>query len=332
MRCRPMKSWVCPDGSWRTVWRSHTFCRSVLPIGNYLFYPGRETRPRYASSRDALVVRGPTPPWPLGADVDADTRAPIQATSVEPAILNPQATAREIETVLRQRDAQCLREIAGAATELGLSNRLAVRAAPGAGTVRLWRTVSQRCPVGSQRDLTLAKAAFQHQRDAIERRERANQHGCRRALGFGHSIHQIVHAVIEIDVRDAGRSIERFIALRRPGRCVARGIVFSDVGFGLDDHSSGDARARLMHEHLADHIGRDVERRTIVEVRRERLIAPHTHSIDRSPIRAVVPVRCTTRRPALTARAFQLPPIGRPLRRLPDRDRCCLLYTSPSPR
>ena len=29
-RCRPMKSCVCPVGSWRTVWRSHTFSKQCL--------------------------------------------------------------------------------------------------------------------------------------------------------------------------------------------------------------------------------------------------------------------------------------------------------------
>src|SRR5262245_59440203 len=99
MRCRPMKSWVCPDLSWRTVWRSHTFCRSVFPIGNYLFYPGVAWL-RWTRARDALVAQRPTPPRPLRANVDADARAPIQATGVETAILDPQTAVREIETVL----------------------------------------------------------------------------------------------------------------------------------------------------------------------------------------------------------------------------------------
>ena len=39
-RCNPMKSWVCPVGSWRTEWRSQTFCRSVLPMRAPLYQIG----------------------------------------------------------------------------------------------------------------------------------------------------------------------------------------------------------------------------------------------------------------------------------------------------
>ena len=52
-RCSPMKSCVCPVGSRRTVWRSQTFWRSVLPMRKPLYQIGDASRvcvPRRAAS------------------------------------------------------------------------------------------------------------------------------------------------------------------------------------------------------------------------------------------------------------------------------------------
>ena len=103
----------------------------------------------------------------------------------------------------------------------------------------------------------------------FERLERADEDGRRRPFGLGHGVHQVVHAVVEIHVGDAGRAIERRVAPRRTRRRVAGGIGFADVGFDFDDDAGGDAGARVVHEHVADEIARDVERRSRVEHARE---------------------------------------------------------------
>ena len=112
-------------------------------------------------------------------------------------------------------------------------------------------------------------AAPPHEALAFERLERADEHRRRRAFGLGHGVHQIVHAVVEIHVRDAGGAIERRVAAGRAGRGVAGGIGFADVGFDFDDHAGRGARARVVHEHVADEIPRDLEGWTRVEDARQ---------------------------------------------------------------
>ena len=50
---------------------------------------------------------------------DTDARAPLQSRRLEAAILDRQAAAGEIEAILLERDAQRLRQVAGATTEVG---------------------------------------------------------------------------------------------------------------------------------------------------------------------------------------------------------------------
>src|SRR5262245_48838685 len=97
---------------------------------------------------------GPTSPWRFGADVDADARAPAQTAGLETAILNPQTAAGEVETVLLERNAECLGQIPRTATEIDLANGLSVRATP------------------------------QHQRYPFDRGKRANQYRRRRTGGL----------------------------------------------------------------------------------------------------------------------------------------------------
>ena len=54
-----------------------------------------------------------------------------------------------------------------------------------------------------------------HERLAFERLERADEDGRGRPFGLGHGVHQVVHAVVEIHVRDAGATIERRVAAGR---------------------------------------------------------------------------------------------------------------------
>ena len=55
----------------------------------------------------------------------------------------------------------------------------------------------------------LEPAARAHQVDALQRLERADQHGGAHALGLGHGVQQRVHAVREVDVGVPGRAEER---------------------------------------------------------------------------------------------------------------------------
>ena len=90
-----------------------------------------------------------------------------------------------------------------------------------------------------------------HQCQPVDRLERADQHGRWRALRFGHGVDEIVQPVIQIDVGDAGRAVERRIARGRAGRRMTRRIVLADVGLDLDDAAGGDAVAGAVLEHLA---------------------------------------------------------------------------------
>ena len=99
---------------------------------------------------------------------------------------------------------------------------------------------------GAERAGRTARAAgpaAPHQRLAFERLERADQHRRRPAFGFGHGVDEVVDAVVQVDVRDPRRTVERRVARGRPGRRVARGIRFADVGLDLDD-DAGRRRRR----------------------------------------------------------------------------------------
>jgi hypothetical protein len=106
---------------------------------------------------------------------------------------------------------------------------------------------------------------FQHQPHALNRLERADQHRGGVSLGLGHGVHEIVDAVVQVDVGKTRRAIERRIAARRPGSRVTRGIVLADIGFRFDDHPGGDAGRRAMHEDLAEELLGDDQGRTVVE-------------------------------------------------------------------
>ena len=106
-------------------------------------------------------------------------------------------------------------------------------------------------------------------RNAVDRRQRANQHGRGMSFRLGHRVHEVMDAVVQIDVGEARRSIQRRVPARRPRRRVAGRIVLADVGLGLDDHPGRLARRRAMHEHLAEQLFGDGQRRPLVELARE---------------------------------------------------------------
>ena len=151
------------------------------------------------------------PPLVLGSDGDADARAPGDRARNVSAVLEEQAVAFEVEPVLRQADAERPREVARPATEVvrGDGCRIpAVSRSPGA-----------------------------HERESVDRFERAQQDRRRCALALGDDVGQEVDAVVQVDVGKTGWSIERSVAARRTRRGVAGRILFADVGFGLDDHT-----------------------------------------------------------------------------------------------
>ena len=86
---------------------------------------------------------------------------------------------------------------------------------------------------------------------------------------LGDDVHQEVKAVVQVDVGDAGRAVERLIASCGTGRGVTGRVVFADVGLDFDDAAGRAARGRLVDEDLAEEIRGDVERRPRVEVARQ---------------------------------------------------------------
>jgi hypothetical protein len=89
------------------------------------------------------------------------------------------------------------------------------------------------------------------------------------SLGLRHDVHQVVDAVVQIDVRKTGRSIERRVPPRGSRRGVARGIGLADVGFDFDDGAADRSATVPMDEDFANEVARDIERRSIVERPRE---------------------------------------------------------------
>ena len=109
-----------------------------------------------------------------------------------------------------------------------------------------------------------------HQPLPLDRFERADQHRGRRALRLGDRVHEVVDAVVQIDVGKAGWPVQRRVPERRSGRGMAGRVGLADVGLGLDDHARGDAASGLVHQHLPDQIRGDGEGGARVEVARQR--------------------------------------------------------------
>lgn len=157
-------------------------------------------------------------------------------------VLDEQPVGQKIQTVLREGDPHRPGQIAGPAAKL---------------TVRQFG--------GARAAFEQSGAATPHDRDAVPRIERADEHRRGKARRLRHDVDQTVNAVIQVDVRMTGRTIERLVAPRRPRRRMTRGIGLADVGFDLDDDAARKDAAPPVHENLAQEIARDVERRSIVE-------------------------------------------------------------------
>ena len=101
-------------------------------------------------------------------------------------VFDKQTIAHQIELVVRQRNPHRHRDVAGPPTEIMNGQRWALDRSP---------------PLGGTTTPT------PHDRDTLERCERADQDGGRRVFGFGDDVDQVVNAVIQIDVRDPWRTV-----------------------------------------------------------------------------------------------------------------------------
>ena len=161
-------------------------------------------------------------------------------------VLDEQSIGQKIQPVLREGDAHRPRQIAGPAAKL---------------------TVSKFGRAGAAFEQT--GAAAPHDRDAVPRIERAHEHRRGKARRLRHDVDQTVNAVIQVDVRMAGRTIQRLVAPGRPRRRMTGGIGLANVRFDLDDDAAGEDPAPPVHENLAQEIARDVKCRSIVESTRK---------------------------------------------------------------
>src|SRR5438876_5079143 len=205
----------------------------------------------------------PRAPRPLNANPDADARSPLDRADTNAAVLDIQAIAQQVEPVVGERDAHRHRQIARTAADLVRRQH---------GRIRPRFASFHR-----------AGTPATHHLDAIERVERANQHGSRRPVRFGDDVHEAVDAVVQIDVRVARDAVQRFVAPRGPGCCMTGRIGFADVGLDLDDDAARAHAALVVDEHEAEEIARDVERGTVVES------AGQLHTRPTRPIRPTRP-------------------------------------------
>ena len=163
-------------------------------------------------------------------------------------------------------------------TARGARPRSSMRSAPAVRSLRLCRRPipSARVRLPGPRQSAIVSSAAAGRPVPRARRRRINSSPSRgssaristaagAALGLGDGVHEVVDAVIQVDVGDTRTAVERRIARGRPGRRVAGRIRFADVGLDLDDHARGDAGGRLVHQDLADQVARDLERGTGVE-------------------------------------------------------------------
>jgi hypothetical protein len=81
--------------------------------------------------------------------------------------------------------------------------------------------------------------AAAHQIDSVERLERPNEDGAWLVDSPRNGVHAPVHAVDEIHVGDAGRTVERRRTLRPACSGVTGEIVLADIRLGFDDASRG---------------------------------------------------------------------------------------------
>src|SRR5262245_11282070 len=122
----------------------------------------------------------PVTPRTFDGDADPNSWSGRNFADRNAAILDRQLAHSEIQAVVLEGDAERLGQVSGTATEIGLIDAAAARG-----------------------------AALLHQLDAVKRLQCTNQHGAGIAARLRHRIHQVVNAVVEIDVRKAWRTEQR---------------------------------------------------------------------------------------------------------------------------
>src|SRR6185436_1317428 len=111
MRCRPMNSCVCPVGSMRTLCRSQTFCRSVLPMED--FHSMRTDLRTLTVGRNGTMPLHPVAPWPLDRDSNTDPWTCRNRSHRDSTILDRQLALRQVQPVVPDRDAERPGQVAG---------------------------------------------------------------------------------------------------------------------------------------------------------------------------------------------------------------------------
>ena len=99
-------------------------------------------------------------------------------------------------------------------------------------------------PAGTARQVAVGHRAAPpaHQRQPLDRLERAQQHAGARARPLARYVEQMPHAIAEIDIGVAAREEQRGVARRPPAKAVAGGVAH-DIGLGLDDAAAHPAAA-----------------------------------------------------------------------------------------
>src|SRR5262245_50261330 len=122
----------------------------------------------------------PVTPRAFDGDADPNPWSGRNFADRNAAILYRQFARGEIQAVVFDGDAERLGQVSGTATEIVLIDAAAAKG-----------------------------AALLHQLDAVERLQCTNQHGAGMAVRLRYRIHQVMNAVIEIDVRKAWRTEQR---------------------------------------------------------------------------------------------------------------------------
>ena len=161
---------------------------------------GRQsTLARGAQSRRECQSGAPTPPPVTHSPVDDEQPRP-----------------RQVQPVLIQRDPHRHRQIPRTTTELVIGQRGRRPRSPA---------------------LHRARPTASHDRNALERLERPDEHRGRRVLRFSDHVDEVVDAVVEVDVRETGRTIERSVAAGSARRRMAGRVGLANVRLDLDDRT-----------------------------------------------------------------------------------------------
>ena len=203
-------------------------------------------------TRDRGMAGHEAPPRPVHADADADARSPGHRPEAQPVVFDCQRARDQVAAVVPQRHAQGPGQVAGPAAQ-----RVDRRSGPACRRRRIRATPSKR-------------------------RDRAEQHRRRVALAFGHRVQQVVDPVVQVDVGDPRRAVQRCVAPGRPWCRMASRIRFADVSLYFDNRSGDAASAgRVVHQHLADQLLGHAQRRPLVEFPRQAPLRPRAGKLDR---------------------------------------------------